>query len=351
MTGGKAFLRQSGTERRLGKVNAQLAAGKLPWAPPNVTYTDLHINLAMTSAVNTDIREVVLDSQTDYNLIFDEVIHQRIRFSGGRHVKMIGAEFNVDVEVPHTGYPASDVSYYENMSGPEFQGQTGTLFIEGLYVHGAYVTDCIRQPGGAATDLVIQNSRCQTDRVVTGVTTSPDGFYHTDGFQSWGGLRSMRAYNWTICNAYQGGMIGDGALIGIWGPTIWERVNLRPGAAGQASKLFNIVGNATYMKGPLSFKDVYYEIGSGTQWGTAYSLPTNPPYLFGAFYGGNVIGTDVYGRDYAIPPAAGYPGLRALDNGEGDVARIYRGLPPGGDYVPAGGTSCGFGYVSPGYVS
>lgn len=351
MTVARLLLRENGDERRLGRIPRAQALGVLPYAPPAGTYTDVHISNATLAGM--DIPEMVLNAGVDYNIIFDEVMTKRVRITGGRNVKIVGAEFNITSENVRSAVTPTTTSYLDNNNCMEFGQQSGTTFIEGLFCHGPYALDSIRLPVGSSnTDFVIQNCRLEVDRVITGITDSPDGFLHTDGLQCWGGLRSLRMHNVTICNPYQGGMYGDGALGGRWGPTLLSRVNYRPGlTVGQSSKLINFVGSAAYMRGPFTLRDVYYQIGSSATWSNTYAPPMVPPYTGGAFYSSMTVGVDEYGRDYGqVGNLAAIAGLLGVDDGEGGPGRYYRGLPPHGDYVVAGGTGPGFGYVSPGYL-
>lgn len=319
-----------------------VTAGALPWAPPDTTWTVTHISNATIGTGS-----ITFNAGTDNHVIYDEPITRRLQINGGRHLKVIGGEHNINVN--NGGYYAKAESYSDN-GGIEPRGQTGTVFLEGLLVHGPHAMDSIRSNSMGNADVVLQNCRLVCDIVVP-VGDVSDGYYHTDGFQTWNGPRSLKMYNVTIRNPYQGGMIGDGALAGAdWGPTYFERVNFGPGpTAGMAWKMVQWVnGPEGRLKGPFTFKGdtVYYLNGSSSTWDSVFKEP-HVPYSGGALYSQTPTGTDSQGRQYASAPT-NTPNALGYDDGNGGPLRFYRGLPPEGDYVPAGG-NVGINYVSPGY--
>lgn len=319
--------------------------GLLPYAPP-AGWQNFQVRRVSNSTIGSG--SISLSAGVDYRIVYDEPITRRLQIHGGRHLVIIGGEHNINVN--NGGYYDSAESYSNN-GGLEIIGQTGIVFIEGFKVHGAHAMDSIRSSNTGSADVIIQNSHLFSDRVVPVAKNADgvpsDGVYHTDGFQTWRGPRSLTCYNVTIVNLYQGGMIGDGALKGAdWGPTLWHRVNMRTGAGRQHTRLINFVkGPEGRLKGPFTFKDVYYLPDDHVSWNSSGIGGE-----FGAFYSHMKPGTDAQGREYAQWDTSNFPSVLGASDGAGGPLRLYRGMPPGGeDYMPA--AQAGIGYVSPGYVT
>lgn len=310
----------------------------LRWRPPAGNYVDRHIGQADGGST------IQLTPGVDYNIIFDSPVKRRITFYGGRNIKIIGGEINIDSSQENTQHPRTSGHRYNPSNGLEFRGQTGVIFLEGLRIHGAYALDSIRFPSVPDATIYIQNCRLESDRIISGLTDVADGFFHTDGIQIWGGTQGLYLNRVTIINPYQGGMIGDGVLVNPWKTTVFDQVNFRAGPrVGQVTKLINFVARSA-LQGPMVLQGdtVYYEPGPGWSWSTAYASPGTPS---GAFYSSVPVGVDSQGRAYGEPKQSNV--VNGITNGAGAPGRIYKGLPPGGDYVPA--SRAGMNYKSPGY--
>lgn len=313
--------------------------GLLRWRPPAGNYVVRHVGAADGGTT------VNLSPGVDYHIIFDSPVRRHITFAGGRNLKIIGGEVNIDSSQVNTRYPVTSAFRYNPSNGIDFRGQTGVIFIEGLRVHGAYALDSLRFPSVPNATIYIQNCRLESDRVISGVTDVADGYYHSDGIQIWGGTQGLYLNRVTIINPYQGGMIGDGALANPWRTTVFDKVNFRAGPnAGQVTKMINFVSRSA-LQGPLVLvgDSVYYQPGPGWSWSTAYAPAGTPS---GAFYSSVPVGVDSQGRHYGEPRQSTM--VYGVNNGAGAPGRIYRGLPPGGDYVPA--SAAGMNYRSPGYL-
>ena len=315
-------------------------ASLLRWSPPALT-TPTTITVTATNTIAT------LTAGQDYILSFAAVRTKRLRVVGGRHVKIVGGEF--DIPLGSTTSSTAN-SFVDSGCAFDFSQQTGTVFVEGVHVHGAGALDSIRSdnlaPSGGAT-FIIQNCRLECHRIQA-VTDVSDGLYHTDGFQCWGGLQGLYMNRVTVVNPYQGGMFGDGALSAVWLTTVLDKVNYRADTTvGQNAKVINFVQVGGFLDGPFTFQDVYYELGPSWTWGSTFVSPgSGTPQ--GGFYSNNTFGTDGAGRQYAQPNNTTI-GTLGIDDGAGGPGRIYRGLVPTGDYMTASG-GAGMSYVSPGYA-
>ncbi len=309
---------------------------KLRWSPPaSSSWTTLKVGGNITR------KEYVLAANTDYHIVFDSPAKARLTFVGGRNIKIIGGEINIASPESNTTYSSTQGNYYNYRNGLIFKGSnTGTIYIEGLHVHGQYALDSIQANEQSSRRFVIQNSRLESNTIVSGLTDVADKVYHTDGFQSWGGIESLYMNNVTIINPYQGGMFGDGALKTPWKTSIYDRVNFRGDTkAGQQKKLINFVTASGNLQGPFTFQgnSVYYQLGPNWTWTDSGATS--------GFYSNMVtFGSDSTGQ-YAEPLQSKV--VNGINNGNGGKGRIYKGLPPAGDYAPA--SLPGMNYISPGY--
>ena len=305
----------------------------LRWAPPAGNYVDVHVGGSTEKSPDT---VVYLSAGVNYNIVFDAPLTRRTVFKGGHNIKIIGGEVNISSNQVNESYPVDDDRHYVPSNGLDFHEQTGTVYLEGLWVHGAYALDSINAGASSGTTFIIQNSRLESDRVVSGLSNVSDGYYHADGFQSWTGLKGLFMNQVTIVNPYQGGMFGDGALSLPWLTTVLDHVNYRAApSGGQITKIINFVPRAA-LQGPLTFQgdSVYYQPASDWSWGSGYK---------GAFYSDVAVGTDAQARQYGQPNQTNV--VNGINNGSGGPGRIYQGLPPNGDYVPA--ALPGLSYTSP----
>jgi hypothetical protein len=109
-----------------------------------------------------------------------------VTLNGGRNVVIIGGEIFDDSPIS----PSERVS---SAYGLYLLNQTGTVHLEGLWIHGRGIGQAIvlAQPRGATVH--VQNSRL--------APLHPVGHVHTDGIQSWAGPARLRMRNVTIRTA------------------------------------------------------------------------------------------------------------------------------------------------------
>jgi len=246
----------------------------------------------------------------DSIVVWDSPTHRRIRFSGGRDWVIRGGEVNNDKQWANL----------DDQSGLQFENATGTAFVEGMYIHGPQGTDGIRVGnGGSAMTLIVQNSRI-VDRL------SGPSVYHADVIQPYGGVKALKVDRMTGGGDYQGQMWKQEPGT-VFGPSDFRHVNYVAATPEQQAMINFVTTSPTQ---PVVLSDVY----------------NSPDPAFG---GGNfcrsmfpsasiLCGVDALGAKFAT-----WSGLTISVTG-----RVTQGLPPGGDFVPAG--AAGLSYQSPGYL-
>lgn len=259
-------------------VKRKVSSKTLPWSPPSLTSP----RVVDVTNDNTGNRVVELDPNEDCDVRFLEPVgyspvpfHPAIDASltvvGGRHVRVIGAQFNIDShpETVLTSNAASDASslvvsstfgfpdsgilrvrgegiryssktetsfiiaernfgYFNGVGNPplsfvtgekvfigeqwrgglSFRNQTGFVHVEGALIEGASLIDGIRVRGSLVTTATIQNSRIGP-LGPTDTVTMEDG--HADGIQTWGGgVKLLRMSHLSILSGANGrGMINS----------------------------------------------------------------------------------------------------------------------------------------------
>lgn len=329
--------------------NVTPVGDKLPYSPPNVTWTKVYVRSSTTSALS-------LSDNVDYEVVFEVAVTNKLRITGGRNLLIRGAEFFINTD--RSNGDASNLDNYNVNCALEIDGTPGvtrTVFIEGLKVHGAWALDGIRvraRTNNTALDtstttndettFILQNCYLECKRIVQGT----GDVFHADGFQCWSGLAALYQYNVTVYNPYQTAMIGDGNLQGRWGRTELDRVNWRADTeVGQHHKPWNFVGGphgGVRLVGPFIAKKgtVWLQPGPGRGWNTSST---------GTLYSSTPPGVDEIGP-YASPSLSVYSSAApnaTFSDGEGGPFKVYQGIPPGGDYCKP--DTVGLGYVTPGY--
>ncbi|QRK09911.1 hypothetical protein JQX13_07350 [Archangium violaceum] len=242
-------------------------------------------NATTVNVTNAD-RSINLDKTRDYVLVIKEKLLGGLSIHGGRNVVLIGGHI--------------EIQRVTDRRGLFLDGWTGTMHVEGLLIDGEHLGDAVViSTGTAGTILQLQNVR--TGKVhgtpeEAACYTCP-GVYHPDVLQNYGGPTYYRIDRLTGSTNYQGLMV-------------------QPEEFGTSTVLadfrnMNITSDGAYF--------IYR--ASGTQ----------------DFVLTNVWFYKAQGTKY------GYP------ENDPEWAAIKKGLPPGGDFVPAG--SVGMNYVSPGYAN
>lgn len=293
---------------------AQLPDQLLRWAPPQLSN-------ATIVAIDGSTDWYPLTNGKDYILVCSPNAVRPSGSSGiaqvigGRNILMIGGELDISGGSTAKNESAGRVLY--------FQGQTGVIHLEGLYIHGTNLTEGIvfYSPQAVAR---IQNVR------IDGL--GPDnGSIHPDLISYGSGVRELQVDRFTGSTAYQGiTLLNTGGT--VQGPATIRRTNLKAltGSAQTAQLLW--VGRQDI---PLTLDDFYIE-------------PRSDQILANSVHPSN---SDA---DTALRPISDTDGGVHWGPKAGIAGRVGLGPPPTGDFVAAstgaGGFDVpGYNYVSPGY--
>ena len=272
----------------------------LQWAPPALANPT-------TIDVTNQNREFYLDNNNDYIVKLPSTpltAEGGLVLIGGHNVVIVGGEIRNDS--PISGGQGVDMAY-----GIALYRQTGTVHIEGVWIHGAGIgqTILIAHTDQTSANSVIQveNSRLES--------LHPVGTVHTDTIQSYGGPGQLRLYNDTLISngvtlQTQPCDVGNGPTPHNWD---YRRLNL----VHQTADAYALWKNCT------PWSEYHQDL-----W-----LKVNPDHVAAssnsAWAGGNCW-------------ACWNPGGSWPITGE----QIHLGTPPGGDFVPVG--AAGIGYSSSG---
>lgn len=289
-TGGKVGYgsnNDGGTFDNLLVSDSPASSPKLTWAPPTLT------NPITINVTNAD-RSIQMNQNQDYIIQLSEKLTGQLNLYGGNDVVLIGGH----IEVPWAG-DFEDLDSIGSRRGMYVQNWTGTLHIEGVLINGPDLAEGINvdtRTEGAI--LQLQNVRVEDvhGRPEEAACYTCQGVHHPDIIQNWGGPTYYRIDRFTGSTDYQGFM-------------------MQPTKYGDPTLL------ADFRNMNLSGTDGYliYRTTTGTD---DYNLD-------------NVWLYKSNGHKYAYKESD--PEWNALNFG----------LPPGGDFVPAG--VAGMNYVSPGY--
>jgi hypothetical protein len=301
-------------------------SGTLTWAPPSgwENYTNL------TSIVGSG-GQFNLNNSIDYKLVGYN--GGGLRLNGGRNVVIMGSVFTVN-----TGWlPGGDnCGLCIGDNGTTTSGRI--VHVEGSKFTGSQLGDGMQIFDGNAIVQVENDYDVLTHGSTSGV--------HGDIIQPWGGVKELRIDGFTGYTTCQGGMwkrdLGSPAYNG---PIHLRRVNFRDTSNGsdcgyiswvsgsKNSNIFTDGLNGFWIQqasGRAFGKSIWYDVDDSTA--------SNRP----------VISSDANGTFATYPNLNGALGTKLWKNWDGtDGGQIRQGVPPQGDFVPAG--SVGLGYVSPGY--
>jgi hypothetical protein len=283
----------------------------LTWPPPV-------LRNPVTYRVSGTPKVLTAPAGQDSVVRFVRSVHKRLILQGGRNWVIIGGDININEPWPDL----------EDRNAILVKDATGVVHIEGVLMHGSYINDGIKTCSPEAI-LQIQSSRI-VDLLGTGAG------YHADVIQPYCGFRELRVDGLTGYSQFQGQMFK--ADWGKWRTTHLRRVNL-VGIAKQDGYPINVVtgccnhdGNR-FVTGPISLSEIYVKPDASHNAGTLsgnitpsadFTYKTDP----------------VIGREYADHRSGVDPPIKG---------RIWKGLPPSGDYVPE--WAAGMGYVASTYLS
>jgi hypothetical protein len=157
------------------------------WAPPTLTNPQ-------TNTVTNSNSSFSLNNNTDYIIKLPSTpltVAGGLQLIGGHNIVIIGGEIS---------HPTASNNIADEY-GIALYRQTGTVHIEGVWIHGIGIGQAIliahTDSSSANSIIQIENSRLESLHVV--------GTIHTDTIQSYGGPRKLRLYNNT--------MISNGVVI------------------------------------------------------------------------------------------------------------------------------------------
>jgi hypothetical protein len=312
-------------------------ARKLTWSPPRLSNPQ-------TIRLTTHPQDLSLDQTKDYILRFPSTPvmarfndYAVVNISGGHNVVMVGGEIHIP-DLPDTlGGVAGNDNQRQAM---RLDGQSGTVFIEGLEVSGVCM-DFLDITAPRAT-VILQNVRVEGCRSHVESLTSGYTDEHPDLIQPWGGARAIDIDGLTGFSDYQGFTLDSD--LGAVGNIVVKHANIGPIATiPQYGRYFmwqscntstfpDCAGNPFAQQFPhWDLTDDSFYIQPATHRSLADSVwppsgATKP-------------------REAVLAPdgrSVSWPDYTAKIDGS-----VRLGPPPGGDFVPAG--SVGIGYTSPGY--
>jgi hypothetical protein len=262
-------------------------AATLYWPPPTLSNPT-------TIKVTNDNRRFDLDPDKDYVIQMPSTpvtTDGGVWIVGGRNIVMVGGEISNDT--PIADGVETDLAY-----GLYLKDQTGTVHLEGLWIHGRGIGQAVVLQETKGATVQLQHARLEP--------LHPVGYVHTDGIQSWSGPLRLRLFDVTIVTAG----VGLQTQPNQYGPqTIdtWEyrRVNIRQTTA------------AAYA--------LWKEPGDGDWW--------------------REIHEDVWvrNRGHLAWPDLAYWNPGGKGRVEGTKLRL--GVPRGGDFVPEGSVGAGYAPV------
>jgi hypothetical protein len=280
----------------LAPVSAAEEDPRLSWAPPDLVEP-------IVIQVTQERRSLKLDHTKDYRIQMPDTPLRAaggLTIFGGRNVVLIGGA----IEVPS----AADAPEPQQRRGLYLKDIAGTVHIEGLQIGGADLAEGINidvRRDGAVVQL--QNLRIET---VHGSFKSN----HADVVQTWGGPSILRIDKLTGHTGYQGLFLCPDDVPHEFVPTLFD------------IRRVNLIGNAD--SAYLLWRGKADTRGGKLDWGwhveDVWAQPRD-----------KAVGQ----RDMFLWPKP--------SKGDQSWAVVQEGVPPGGDFVPAG--VAGVAYVTPGY--
>lgn len=287
---------------------------KLRWAPPPLSHP-------VTLQLRDGITYNKLDDSKDYivKLPRNKKVGSTV-LEGGRNIVIIGGWITLPVLPDKSNAAMSRGIYIKN--------SVGVVHIEGVLIDGSGggMSDGIDIDAPKAT-VQIENVR------VEGIYGYFDQF-HADVVQPFGGVKDLRIDKLTGYTGYQGLTIGRD--LGDMGSAEISRVNL----VATGDQIWGRHNNSGYLVWLTHASDCRFDFPIKLREVWVQPRPTRSL------------------ADSVWPPIGGKtacPSEARDDDSEARfprlsiLGRVRKGLPPGGDFVPAG--VAGVNYVSPGYRS
>jgi hypothetical protein len=202
--------------------SAGTVTDKLTWAPPALTNPT-------TITISASNRSVHLEGNKDYIIKMPATALSGaggLTIVGGRNVVLIGGE--IDIPWQGTTPPVN------SRRGLYLQNQTGTIHIEGLYIHGADISEGIDLDQRKGATVQIQNTR------VEGVHARDETNFtdnHPDLIQTWAGPKVLRVDHFSGSSDYQGFFFAP-KQFGTTQPTLFDLRNVDISAVIRNNQFF-----------------------------------------------------------------------------------------------------------------
>jgi hypothetical protein len=206
----------------------------------------------------------MLDNSRDYVIQMPNrplVGRGGLAINGGHNVVLIGGE----IEIPWQGADPGNCCNYGR--GLMLLNQTGTVHVEGLYLHGADLNEGIDigQPLGATVQIQnvrIENVHARDPDPVSGIPSST----HPDVVQTWAGPRRLLIDGLTGTTDYQGFFLHPNELYNGPAPELFDFRNVEITGLPHSHNLIWKVGNW-----PLRLTNVWIKpLANRMTWGTLW---------------------------------------------------------------------------------
>lgn len=307
-------------------------ASKVYWPPPAGYAGFQTVNVPTTGGT------LNLTAGQDYRLVMPgSYVNKKILVNNGRHVVVIGGEINID-----TAHASED-----DRNAWQWNNQTGTIHVEGVWMHGQFCNDAVKGNAGAAT-WQIQNCRIGGPAAGDGLVGTDAG-YHCDAFQPYGGFVELRIDKCSCFSQYQGLMHkADG---NHWASTQVRRLLLSQHATPDSvARTVNVITGGPnpdgfpWVEGPISYGNELYLIPRSTTANSSVapaSWFTNAGSADARIY--TPVTPNVQGISFSGVIRETAPVSRTGGSENWAPTNTTR------DFCPAG--VAGIGYVSPGYLT
>jgi len=313
---------------------------KLTWAPPTAGSGGVAI---VTFDLNNATRSSgTLGSGAGRDLVINQteiLTGVPTQITGWRHIIWIGGEINVTSGSDLTGIAVRNI--------------TGTVHLEGVYIHGSAIADCfVMRSAESSQGMTVQIENCYFQN-------NDIGGEHADNTQfQQAKVNAFRIDKCTFYSELQGTFMRVGGSAVDYAKNVdFRRLNFR----GPGNNMFwqNWEGSSstpTLKKIiPVTLDDVWIDMTGSSRPNVARRVV--PDSLFfdgfssgsrrGAFLDSDVTSDFVYWSDGSqVVPVGASAGQMSLDCGI--TGFIRAGIPPGGDFCPT--STPGIAYVSPGYL-
>jgi hypothetical protein len=327
------------------------SADLLTWEPP--TGWESYTPYTLPAGGGT----ITLSDSLNYKLINPAggKITGTLTIKGGRNIVWFAGHSQIDTFVSYDEATQVSVRIWRSDSQPNTPPYTVNdgriVHIEGLLVNGFYASGDIIV-NAPEVDLRLQNVRVECG--MWGRNNDPEGNSpHPDVLQPWGAAKFIRVDKLTGLATYQGLMWKNDIAGRIRGPVYMKRTNIR---AQSLSANVEINSSNPPSTSPLPSGRLWpnylwwtksgegsIHVETGTVWiSHPYrTFTTSGNQIFWPHLAAGDFGNDGTGR-FAMPldNTVDWSGLSR--------GKVYQGVPPGGDYCPAG--LAGSLYESPGYL-